>query len=481
MLRLLLLGALLAGTAAGDELFNDRVAYFDPFPREIDRGETLTVTGQLKGGFETPELVIIAPNGKTYLNEDNAIVHPRFTFTVRFEEGVGRYRLEVLARRPNALRSAARFSVWHGLRKPAKVERATKPVDGPATPPWIHARLCEKRFFRLANEFRASIELEALGWNEAVAARARAHAARMARAARRQHKFGTVGVKEMLAKDGAGGGMSGPATPWTRLVSNRPFPEPRPQPPGPRVRNYVVVFLASTRPAQKGDPPGADSLQAMFENHFVSEAAHRICLADPHCVEIGVGAARPAKKGTTGQVYYCVCFVQINHETLIEGQEQAYRRCYKAAKTQDRDALRWLGIWGRDKAIPMLRRMQRSRDPVIASAAFDGWLLLEEEGPREQFARAQERASRALERRRYGDAAAVYEPFLDVRYDRSIPRACERAIHEADKRARREMRDAMTLPDKERLKALRNLRSRARGLPVAEFVQSMIRKLAASK
>jgi hypothetical protein len=235
-----LVGLLLAAAAASPaEILNDKVGILDPFPREVLRGKTLVIKGAVKAPFKNPQLILIAPGGKTYLNKDNQIAGLDFTFNVRFDEGVGPYRLELIATGPTATRTAARFTVWYGQKKPAE-EEAEPPPTGPKTPLTIHERLLEKRFAVLLNAFRKGIGCEPVGWNEAVAARAREHAARMAEAQRKQHRFGTVGgVLEMLQRDGAGeSGLSGPATPWGRLTSRRPFDRPAPQPPGPRVWNH---------------------------------------------------------------------------------------------------------------------------------------------------------------------------------------------------------------------------------------------------
>ncbi|MHC4732129.1 MAG: CAP domain-containing protein, partial [Planctomycetota bacterium] len=277
--------AFLAAFAAAAEMFNERVAVLEPFPREVARGKTMKLKGRVKGGFRKPELAIIAPSGKTYLNRDNRIGEHAFTFKVRFGEGPGPYRMEVLAHKTTAIQSAARFTVYYGRKRPPEEKEPPIP-KGRKTPRDIHTLLVEKRFLARLNEFRRSVKLDPVGWNEAVAARAREHAVRMAKARRRQHRFGNVGVREMLGRDGAGpGGASGPDRAWTRLTGVRPFDRPAPQPPGPRVRNHVVVFILAL-----------DSLEEMFERYFVREAAFRLCALDPYCIEVAVGAARSPRK-----------------------------------------------------------------------------------------------------------------------------------------------------------------------------------------
>lgn len=469
---------LVAALAKGADLFNDKVAILEPFPREIARGKDLVLKGMVKGAFKGPELILIAPRGKTYLNKDNEITSTDFVFTVRFEEGVGPYRLELIAEGPEATRTAARFTIYYGQKKPAE-ELEEPPFVGPKTPLTLHERLLEKRFLLLLNAFRERIGCDPVGWNEAVAARAREHAGRMAVAQRRQHRFGTSGgVIDMLQRDGAGeSGLSGSATPWGRVTSKRPFDRPAPQLPGPRVWNHVVVEnLAS------------DSIEEMFELFFVREAAFRICAADPYCTEIAVGAARtppppaPAKgKGTAAPraplVYYCICFVQVNETPVIEAQDEAFDDLLKRARSLDPAMLRALGIWGRPRGPrEFLERASRDERPEVASGAFDGLLLLDEEKERAEFERIAGRRDEAMKENRYADAVALCEPLREVRFDALIGGAYARIVAAATTAARGEIRALAARPPEERARAAEELKRRARGLGLDAEIDQAVAK-----
>lgn len=456
--------ALLASFAAAGDLFNERVATLEPFPREVARGKTMKLKGRVKGGYRNPELAIIAPGGKTYLNRDNRIGEHDFTFKVRFGEGPGPYRLEVLAHKTTAIRSAARFTIYYGCKRPEQ-EQEPPPPRGRPTPSDIHPLLVEKRFFARLNEFRRSVGLEAVGWNEAVAARARRHAVRMAEANRLQHRFGNVGVREMLAEDG-----------WTRLVGVRPFDRPAPQPPGPRVRNHVVVF-----------PVADDSLEKMFERSFVREAAFRLCALDPHCVEVAVGTARPARKPLAKPrpevvrvyrqpqrlVYYCICFVQVNDKTLLQAQDEAYAALIAQAAARDPRDLRRVGVWGRDgkQARALVERALKDERPAVFAAAFDALLLLDERRARARLDRLAERKEAALESGRYAEAAALFDPFRGVLYDAKIAGAADRVAKAAQRAAQRELRGIRKLKDPDRKARLESLLRRVAGLDVAAAVE----------
>ncbi|MHC4971238.1 MAG: CAP domain-containing protein [Planctomycetota bacterium] len=459
--------AFLAAFAAGGEMFNERVAALEPFPREVARGKTMKLKGRVKGGYRGPELAIIAPNGKTYLNKDNRIGETTFTFKVRFEEGPGPYRMEVLARKTSAIRSAARFTVYYGRKRPPQ-EKRPPPPKGRRTPRDIHTLLVEKRFLARLNEFRRSVGLDAVGWNEAVAARAREHAVRMAKVERLLHRFGNVGVREMLAEDG-----------WTRVVGVRPFDRPAPQPPGRRVRNHVVVFVVADA-----------SLEKMFERSFVRDAAFRLCALDPYCVEAAVGAARPAekpdekpppgiirvKRGGEDRVYYCICFVQINDKTIIAAQDRAYAALLGKAAARDPQLLRRVGRWGRvgTKARTLVDRALEDERPDVSAAAFDALLLLDERRARAELDRRAERKAVALESGRYAEAVALFAPFKGVLYDGKVAGAAERVRKAAERGARSELRKIGKLPPTERTARLEDLRRRVEGLALATEVDKAL-------
>jgi len=471
-MRALLLVLAAASAASAGELFNDKVAALDEFPREVALGTSLTIHGACHGAYKTPELVLIAPAGKTYLNEQAEISGPSFKFLVRFEEGPGPYRLELIARTNDATRSAARFTIYYGVPKPA-VEPEEPPPAGPRIPYAIHTDVLEKRFQRLLNTFRVSIGCEPVGWNEAVAARAREHAAHMAEAFRRQHRFGGKGVLEMLKEDGAGqGGLSGPAGPWAYVDDVRPFGPPTPGVTGPRMRNHVVVQNVS-----------GDSTEDLFERHFVREAAFRICAADPHCVEVGIGAARiatappaPGKPPPPGSstVFYCVCFVQVNEKTLIRGQDEAFDTLLRRGKDREPEVLRALGRWGRPKAWKLLDAALDDPRPDVSGAAFDGLLVLDEEKAREEYARRTAPKEKALDDRRYADAAALFQPFRSCLCDKQIALTWAAVAREAQAAARRELAGIIDGPEAERAAKVADLKRRVKGLDMDDQIEKAL-------
>ena len=456
-----------------------RVGVLDPFPREVRRSEELVIRGSTRGGYKKAELIIIAPRGRTFLNKDNVVNEYDFTFTVRFEDGLGRYRMEIIAHSPTSTRSIARFSVWYGKRKP-KRDPEPPPPEGAPTPFEVHPRLLEKRWLKTLNDFRTGLRLKPVKWNEAVAARAREHARRMAKARRHIHSFPPYGgLVDLLRRNGAGKAkMSGPSLPWPRVTTRRPFGPPAPQPRGPRVYNHVVPFVLADDPKLFKIKV---SLQKLFLAMFQREAAFRICATDPNCVEVGVGIARPPLPARYDPkrpsmlrwdaLYYSIGFVQINDLTIIRGQDKAYADLLRVASDRDSTVLRALGRWGRKKGRGLLQNACKDKRPEVSSAAFDGLLLLDEAKALDRFEKAVKRAPAALERGRYADAYAAWAPYRFVAYDGRIKERARQVTALATAAARKELKELVQLDGEERARKLKDLLARVRRMPVEAEVR----------
>jgi len=415
-MRALFLLTLLPGLgAAAEEHFNKRVAVLEEFPREVARGKKQVLKGTRMGDYEGPRLIAIGPNGRTYLCDKAEIGQYKFEIEMEFKEGAGPYRFELyLTSGARGAVSAARFTVWYGQRRPeAAVEEA--PPDDTPTPLALHPRLVSKRFFRRLNELRRSIRVDEVGWNEAVAARERDHAWRMARAKRRVHKFGGWGVREMLRRDGAGewAPWSGPDEGWNNVAAGpQPFPRQALEAPGPRVYNRVLQYITA-----------GTSLNLLFEKYYVREAAHRLMATDPNCIEVGIGCARE-EKGDPNKVYLCICFVQVNEKPLYEKQERAFRQVRSDAAGMDPDAIRRLGYWSRPKpSASIVRKALREDDAGVRGAGLDAWLLIDEEEARKAVAEMESEAAREMESGDAEDAWRIYRTFAHVAYDARITRA----------------------------------------------------------
>jgi len=457
-----LAGALFfCASARAEEYVNTRVGVLQEFPREIARGEKLVIAGGLKGKYRTPELVVIAPNGRTYLNRKGRVTPTTFAFEAELSEGVGIYRMEILCHSFQSTQSVARFNIWHGKRKPKKWEEPPLPT-GPLTPPGLHLRLAEKRTLAAINAFRKKIRLKPAAWNEAVAARARDHASRMARAKRRLHKFGNVGVREMLAQDGAGkwAPQSGPDRSWPNLTDSRPFGRHNLRKTADDPPNHVVVnVLRST------------SLATLFEKYYMREPGFRLLAADPNLIEVGIGCARP-KSRIRHEIYYCICWVQVNDKQVKNAQDAAYRILLDSADDDKPEVLRRIALWGRPKsATKLLLKQTASPAPERVGAAWDGLLALDETKTRKRIDKTISAARVALRRKLYGDAYRTFSGLLQITYDKELITQPGFLRREVELAAETELEQIRTLPDADQPKKLANLRSRCSGMPVLKEMQ----------
>jgi hypothetical protein len=457
--RALALLLALAGAAAATEWKDEKVAVLEAFPRRVARGGSLALRGALGAGFSGPELIVLAPRGQTFLAPDPTVDGASFTFTVRFEHGTGPYRMELVATDRFGMRSAARFTVFHGVPVVPDEKLPPLPVALPI-PAGVHERLVERQLFDRLNAFRRSIGEKPAEWCEPVAARAREHARRMAAAEQRLHRIGGTGVAELLLQPEPPGAALSSAYAWGRISQRRPFPPPSPAPPGPRVENRLVDCVFDEH-----------SVDYVMERYFVREASFRILAADPHLREIAVGCARNPARATP--VYMVVCFVQINETTLRERIDRDFEGALRAAREKTPEALRALAGWHRpNRTLPLLRDALRADDAALVAAGLDGLLLVDEAEARERIASMSAGAAARLEKGAYAEAVAALAAFAHVTYDRDVPSARERIESLAATRAREEaFRAAKEADPNRRAAALADLLARCGDLPVAAEVR----------
>ena len=451
-----LLLLLACGTAWAEEYVNTRVGILEEFPREVPRGKQLIIKGKLKGKYRTPELVIIAPDGKTYLNKKGHVTPTTFAWDAELTGGVGLYRMEILCHTHVATQSVARFNIWHGKRKPKNWTEPPIPVE-PRNPPEWHPRLIEKHMLDAINALRKEIKLKPAGWNEAVAARAREHADRMARAKRRVHAFGKLGIREMLRKDGAGkdAPYSGFALPWPGLTSTRPFNPYNLRPAVDDPPNHVIVNVLRSV-----------SLTSLMERYYAREPGFRLLAADPHLVEVAIGCARP-RSGNPHEIYYCICWVQVNNKAVKERQDDAYRDLLKAVPDGKPELLRRMAMWQRPrKAEKLLLAAIKSDEPERLGAAWDGLLLLDQKDARRRIAKALKKAKADLKRERFGDAYLALSGLMAITYDRSLIEQPGYLRKEVELSAETALEAIRLLPEEKQPRKIAEFRKRCFGMPV---------------
>jgi len=450
-----------ATAARSEEYINTRVGIVNEFPREVARGKQLMISGQLKGKYRTPELVIIAPNGRTYLNQKGTVTPTTFAWDAELTEGTGVYRMEILCHTHVATQSVARFFVWHGKRKPKNWTEPPIPQE-PQTPAEWHPRLIEKRTMDAINELRKKIKLKPAAWNEAVASRAREHADRMARAKRSVHAFGKLGIRDMLRKDGAGKNAptSGPDHGWPGLTSTRPFSNYNLRPPVDDPPNHVIVNVLR-----------GVSLTALMERYYAREPGFRLLAADPHLVEVGIGCARP-KSGNPHEVYYCICWVQVNNRDVKNWQDAAYRVLLDAVPGGEPELLRRMAVWKRPKkSTKLLRAAIRSDTPARIGAGWDGFLLVDEDDARKQIDKAMKAARANLKRGKFGDAFLALGGLAAITYDRSLAEQPGILRTEVELAAETALEEIRTLPEEDQARKLADFRKRCHGMPILKTLE----------
>ncbi|MEE8104417.1 MAG: HEAT repeat domain-containing protein [Planctomycetota bacterium] len=451
------------------EYFIEKVAEFEEFKRKVPRGRKFKIRGELKNRFKNPQLVLIAPNGKTYLNDKNTINGVNFVFEVQFKEGKGTYRCELMAESKNRVMSAARFHLHYGIRTPKKIRSWPPLQEGPMIGPDVHPRVLERRLLKMVNDFRKSIKEKRVGWNEAVASRAREHAEIMAEARTIKKKFGGRGVADILRQDGPlGDGWSGRLEPWGRCDSGRPFGPHNPTMPGPLTHNHVVVKVHRDH-----------GLERMFEQYYVREPAFRLLLADPHLVEIAVGARRGGKdsKGRT-KWYLAICFVQVNDKTIIKDLEETFHRLTKAVENRDVSLIRQLGLWTRPQSRKLLKELSEDEDIEVSGAAIDALLCIDEEATRTKLDALKKTSDSALERGRYAEALAPWPAYAKVRFDHGLKDYVSGLRRLSRKKALGELEEFAGIEDIDKRRiALSGLKRRCGDLPVRSAVERALKKL----
>ncbi|MFQ5844065.1 MAG: CAP domain-containing protein [Planctomycetota bacterium] len=449
---------------AGPEYSNRFVATLEEFPRQLGRGRKLHLEGTLLKGYQNPILVVIAPGGKTSVVEGPArrVIHPRFSYDVRFTEGKGPYRFELIAHGRSGVASAVRFTTYYGVPRLPDDKLPPAP-EGAPLPRGLHPRVIEKRLVARLNEFRREAGETPFTWNEEVASRAREHAELMAKARRVLHWFGGRGVRGALQTDGGlGEDWREPAPGWLRVRPRIPFRRPAPAPPQQKPLNYVNVHVLAEK-----------SLDKLFETYYRREPAFRICAVDPHGSQIAVGAAWGG-----GRVYYAVCFVQVNNRALRRRHEAAWKRALQRAADGTPEDLRRLGVWERPReALRVLDAYRGSRNADLASAVFDTDLLIDEGKARRTLQKLVPVTEKLMAEGRYRDAADLWRPYASVLFDGRIAREVKTRIYQASVAARKELRRILDTGGQNRAARLQDLLRRCEGLKAAPAVARQLEKI----
>ena len=446
---------------ADKEVFHRDLVDFEPFDRAAPAGENVRLKFRLKGGFRSPVLVVVFPDGgASYFRPDvsNGREHE---IPFRLDRIGGTHRVALVASNPSGERIAAHFLLRALSKEGKELDRDVDypPADAvyPPLDPEEHPLRLERHLFHRMNAFRAKHGLPPLPWHEGVARSAREHLAEVAR-----HFEETVnprtGAGLLLHRiPGAGyGGTEGP-TLADRVRQSLAWPIVLPYlpPENPdRARgspNYVSETLGSNEP----------SLDHKFEQTFLRKSDLRAPLLSPWTTHAagaatwryygwrkgdGSGPKRfeppgPPPGNRPREVFTALVFVQVNDPAAAATWERERREVLRAVPgtsgtAEKAAALRLLGQCAVPESPGLLAEAARSRDPAVQAAALDGLWLCAPAEARRLTDPLRVRTIRAFEDEEESRAAGPLRVLEAVRYDAASRRAGAEGFREASARAR---------------------------------------------
>jgi hypothetical protein len=382
------------------EVFDHGIADLDPFDRKVPAGSLVRIAFRLKGGFRTPILVVVYPDGRPdYVRSPDSAAGNRYEMSFRADARGGVHRVSLVAFSPGGDRTAAQLFV-HAVNKDGKevdrdIDEAPADYYVPLDPE-EHPLRIERILYHRMNHFRRRNRLPPVPWHEGVARCAREQIGDLAK-----HWEETLdartGEGEMLhAIPGTGpGGTDGPfIADRVRITLGWPRVTPKFPPAPPLGRRDAVNYVteAITTPVW--------SLDAKFEQFFLRKSDYRAPMLSPFLTH-AAGAAcwrwygwkargggsvpaptapGPAPPGRNREVAAALVFVQCNDEDADEPFQREARAALggpgRAAKPEEKaDAWRLVGQYALPEGKRMLGEAAKARDPVVLAGVLDGlWL-----------------------------------------------------------------------------------------------------------
>jgi len=146
----------------------------EPVPRALPNGGPAPLRGRLEGGFQRPELLVTAPDGKV-TRLDSGTDPTRFAATFHCGPERGRYQVEIAADDRFGSAVVANFPVYCGVAAPSSLPSGPGPRDTQVA----NAAGAEALIVKLVNQDRARAGLPSLEADAHLADVARAHSADM--------------------------------------------------------------------------------------------------------------------------------------------------------------------------------------------------------------------------------------------------------------------------------------------------------------
>lgn len=463
-LALLLGGGAVLGGPTG-ETFRLESAELGPFPREIPLNGSITFTVRARRGHHSPVLAVTKPSGETeYHHADRAPAAGKYEFDVGFKAGPGPYRVELVLDSSRGDTTAAQFTVWAGVKRPAtpsEGDLARPETDFEAERPDEHPLRLERDLFHRMNEYRKSIGKKPYPWLEQVAVAGRTHLVDYLALKPRPPKFthqipGKGAIADRMKADFA----------WPRTIPKFAVDDPK---IGPEADCYVSESFGA--PA---------SLEWFFTEVCLREAAFRAPVVSEHPTHAAVAVVRePGGK----RPYLAMIHVQVNSTRVRDELERnlvdLVRLEAKAATPEAQaEALRRLARYAGGGEVALFRRRAGDREIAVRAAALDGLFLLDPAAAAEIVEAGSRTVARAHDRDRYGPALPVLETWAALEWDAAARTRGKAELGRLTKAAEAELDAAMKLSfagDAAAAEAaLRAVADKYAGLPAARMAAARL-------
>jgi hypothetical protein len=357
----LLLFLLPPGLSAGEgEVFYTSRAEISTFSREMKLGPPAQLLVKPKRGFHSPVFSLTRPDGTTKYFRPARLEDGWTVFLIDFEKGKGAYRLELIVDSERGDTSAARFTIWVGVKRPPEGSRAVKKKsDKDYDPDDGHLLMLERKLFRHINDYRATWGLKPFPWLEKAAYLGRAHMRDYLKMKPRPKK-----LTHLIPSYGAIADRFVDFFAWPHTPRKFPIAEPD---IGPEAVCYCSESLGAMR-----------SVDWLFNEYFLKESAFRAPVLSEYPTHAAVGMVRDGKGGL---IYSATIYVQVNSTRVLKEMEAEYRETVgleSGAKEPAKQAkfLRRLGQMGDPRSLKIFtRRLGSTGDPAVRSAALDSLLL----------------------------------------------------------------------------------------------------------
>ncbi len=467
LLTFLILMATVA-RGADREVFHTGKAGFGKFPREVALNATQLFQVRLKSGYFSPVMAVTYPDGSTeYIRPAREVSRRKFEFEVPFSAGRGRYRVELVVDSRDGDTTAAQFTMWVGMKKPATPASSDTPLPQEEYPPEPRAEntiRLERKLFRLMNDYREELHLKSYPWMEEAAYLAREHLTDYLALKPRPKR-----LTHLIPGKGSIADRFNNVLAWPRTIRKFPIRNPA---VGPEAVGYCSEALAAVT-----------SLDWLFKEYFLRESAFRLPVISKYPTHAAVGIVR---NPGTGRLYTATVYVQLNSTRVEEDREAQWE---ETTKLEDRATdpakqavyLRRLGRMSDPRSAALFRRRLDAAEPEVRSAALDATFLTNPELARKWVERQRSKIARARRDDKFGEAIPILLTFASTEYDLPTRIRGERELEKLSDLAGRVLANAIRLIDlgdkmfaKETLELVAK---RFEGLPEADRAREKLEEL----